>query len=183
MTKTQHGTRLVLLTSLTIAIEMLGLPQPFTGPLVNMMLVLTTLVLGPLSGALLGIITPLVAVLRGQLPAILLPMVPFIILANAILVFIFGLSRRFLDGSRSPLRSVSSWLGLVFGALCKFLFLYVSVLMIIPLLLGKTFPPPVIAAMALPQFVTAIIGGILALVIFDLMQRAGIAFPKNHFQE
>ena len=182
MTKTQHGTRLVLLTSLTIAIEMLGLPQPFTGPFVNMMLLLTTLVLGPLSGAILGIITPLVAVLRGQLPAILLPMVPFIILANAILVFIFGLSCRFIDGGRSPIRSVFSWSGLVFAALCKFLFLYVSVLFLVPFLLGKTFPSPVIAAMALPQFVTAIIGGILALVIFDLMQRANIT-SNHHFQE
>jgi hypothetical protein len=179
MTRTQLGTRLVLLTSLTVAIEMLGLPQPFTGPLINMMLLLTTLVLGPVSGAILGVITPLVAVLRGQLPAILLPMVPFIMLANAILVFTFGLIRMFTKNGFRPIRSISFWLGLVFGALLKFLFLYISVLILVPLLLGRTFPQPIIAAMAMPQFVTAMIGGILAMVIFDMMQRANIVSPHS----
>ncbi|NIA29487.1 MAG: hypothetical protein GWP06_06190 [Actinobacteria bacterium] len=174
MSKTNYITRLIILISLTLSFEMLGLPQPITGPLVNLMLILTTLVLNPLAGVILGSISPLVAVIRGQLPAILLPMVPFIIIANALFVLIFGLTGKLfpfsLDHDSSPLKSIGNWLGLLLGATIKFLWLYASASFVVPLILGKQLPAPFIAMMAIPQFITAIIGGIFALLIFSMLR-------------
>ena len=175
ISKTNFITRLIILISLTLSFEMLGLPQPITGPLVNLMLILTTLVLNPMAGVILGSVSPLVAVIRGQLPAIFLPMVPFIIIANALLVLIFGfVSKLFpfaLSHDSSPLKSIGNWLGLFLGAMIKFLWLYASASFVLPIILGKQLPPPFIAMMAVPQFVTAIIGGSFALLIFSMLQR------------
>ncbi len=174
MSKTNSITRLIILISLTLSFEMLGLPQPITGPLVNLMLILTTLVLNPLAGVILGSVSPLVAVIRGQLPPILLPMVPFIIIGNALFVLVFGLIRKLLSFSphhdSSPLKSIGNWLGLFFGATIKFLWLYASASFVVPLILGKQLPATFIAMMAIPQFITAIIGGIFALFIFSMLR-------------
>lgn len=174
--KTNYITRLIILISLTLSFEMLGLPQPITGPLVNLMLILTTLVLNPLAGVILGSVSPFVAVIRGQLPPILLPMVPFIMIGNALLVLIFGLGRKLIPFSlhhdSSPIKSIGNWLGLFLGATIKFLWLYLSASLVVPLILGKQLPAPFIAMMAIPQFVTAIIGGIFALFIFAMLHRS-----------
>ena len=65
---TRSLTRFVFLTALTLSIEMMGLPQPFTGPLINMMLIITSLIINPGAGVILGLFTPILAALRGQLP-------------------------------------------------------------------------------------------------------------------
>ncbi|NOY60950.1 MAG: hypothetical protein GXO75_18730 [Calditrichaeota bacterium] len=138
------------------------------------MLILTTLVLNPLAGVILGSVSPLVAVIRGQLPPILLPMVPFIIVGNALLVVVFGLVGKLISFSlhhdSSPLKSIGNWLGLLLGATIKFLWLYASASFVVPLVLGKQLPAPFIAMMAIPQFITAIIGGIFALLIFSMLR-------------
>ena len=75
-----------LLLALTLVIQMLGFPQFITGPLVNMMLVLSAFLVGGLAGSLIGGLTPLIAIMRGILPPPLAPMIPFIIVGNIILV-------------------------------------------------------------------------------------------------
>jgi hypothetical protein len=171
--RTLFITRLVVLTSLTLTIGLVGLPQPVTGPLINLMLILTTLVLNALAGTALGIITPLVAVLRGQLPPVLAPMVPFIMISNILLVLIFAAIRRLMSGSsgpsRRPIRSASAWFGLISGSLVKTAWLYVSATLALPLLLGNTLPPRVIGMMALPQLITALIGGALAMILYGMI--------------
>ncbi len=173
MRKTLFLARLVALTALTLSIELIGLPQPVTGPLVNLMLFLTIMVLNPVSAIALGCITPLVAVIRGQLPAILLPMVPFIIIGNALLVFAFSFTQRALNGvfhhPVSQTKSIPHWLGIIAGSTGKFLWLYVSAGLVLPLVFGKTLPANFVAMMALPQWVTALIGGILATLVYAML--------------
>lgn len=89
--KTIFISRLALLVSLSLAIQVAGLPQPITGPLINMLLFLTAAMLGWIAGVILGCLTPLAALIRGQLPAVLAPLVPFIATANAILVLVYFL--------------------------------------------------------------------------------------------
>ena len=89
--KTLFISRLALLISLALVIQIVGLPQPITGPLINMLLFLTVTILGWIAGVILGCLTPLAALIRGQLPAVLAPLVPFIAVANAILVLIYSL--------------------------------------------------------------------------------------------
>ena len=165
--------RLIFLIALTLTFEMLGLPQPITGPIVNMMLLLATLIISPLAGCILGLITPLVAGLRGQLPPLLLPMIPFIISANVALVLVFFGTRRFLAqwlAEKNVLLSIPAWSALVLAALIKFVILYHAARFILPMYLGKELPEAIVAAMSLPQFLTAILGGALAFLIFRMLQ-------------
>lgn len=178
LTKTQYLTRLAILLALTLSLEMIGLPQPITGPLVNFFLIITTLVLGPPAGVGLGTITPLVAVIRGQLPAILAPMVPFIILANAILVLGFALVRAGLSvwekpGKNSGLR-LSAWIGVLAGAIFKFLWLAFAVRVMLPFLFNIQFPVKILAMMTTPQLLTALVGGSLALGVYAFLVRTRI---------
>jgi hypothetical protein len=170
MTRTKFITHLVILISLTLCVEMLGLPQPVTGPLVNMMLILTTLILNPAAGVSLGCISPLVAVLRGQLPAILLPMVPFIMVGNALLVLVFGALRKKYPPATAPLLSPINWIALVAGSAVKFLWLWGAARIVLPVFLGVRVEAKFIAMMAMPQFITAVIGSILALAIYQTLK-------------
>jgi len=172
----QHSikfSRLVFLVALTIILEMVGLPQPATGPLVNMMLIITTLVVNPLGGVALGIVTPLVAVLRGQLPPLLIPMAPFIMIGNALFVLLFASLGGMISApaEKEPLFSLWAWIGLVVSAAVKTTWLYVVVRMVLPHLIGKPVPTLLLALMSLPQFVTAIIGGSFAFLIFNIIKR------------
>jgi hypothetical protein len=179
--KTQYITRLMFFIALTLVIELVGLPQPFTGPLVNAMLILTTLVLQPAAGVILGVLTPTVALLRGQLPPGLLPMVPFIMTANALLVLSFAVIRNLLKPffhAKPILFSVNAWLALAGAAFLKFVWLYFSAKLVLPLLLGSMLPKPFIVMMALPQFLTALAGGALALVIYTLLQQRYFSSSK-----
>lgn len=161
--------RIVVLLTLTLMIQIIGLPQLITGPLINMMLLITALILDPVSGIILGVITPMLALLRGQLPPVLAPMVPFIMVGNAILVGVFSVIR----GSRHKniLTSVQIWIALILASLCKTLWLFLTARFLLPLLLGRQLPELMILAMSFPQFVTAVAGGILALIIYELLHR------------
>lgn len=176
--RTNYYTRLVILISLTLIIEMVGLPQPATGPLVNMMLYLTTLLLDIKAGVILGCISPLVAAVRGQLPPFLIPMVPFIIAGNILLVVLFGLIGQVGKSSRpalaNPMYSFTVWLGVLVSAAVKLIWLYTSAKLLLPVLFGKHLPPQLVAMMAMPQLITAISGGILAVIIAGMLKkRAG----------
>jgi hypothetical protein len=63
----KYLTLTAVLLALTAAIQMAGLPQPITGPAVNAMLMLTTLVVGMAGGVAVGALTPGIAFLRGIL--------------------------------------------------------------------------------------------------------------------
>ena len=173
MRKTVFLARLVVLTALTLAVELIGLPQPVTGPLVNLMLFLTAMVLNPLSAMALGCLTPVIAVIRGQLPAILLPMVPFIIIGNALLILGFSFTKQALEGIfriRPPkTKSIPHWVGIIAGSTSKFLWLYASASFVLPVIFGKNLPANFIATMALPQLVTALIGGMLSILIYTML--------------
>jgi hypothetical protein len=162
-------TRLVFLISITVAVEMVGLPQPLTGPFINFMLILTTLLISTLAGVAVSFITPLLAVLRGQLPAPLAPMVPFIIFANVLFVVIFGLVYQKKETGDFVLWR--SGAAITLAALCKFVLLYSSARFVLPLLLGKQLPATLVSVMAFPQLITAVIGATLALLFSRLLRR------------
>ena len=177
-------TRLVVLVSITLLLESIGLPQPVTGPLVNMMLFLTTLVLGPWAGVALGCITPLAAALRGQLPPALLPMVPFIIAGNALLVIFFAVcfslfSKLWRIKDRSFFLPAQA-AGIMAGSLVKFLWLYSAARFVLPLLFGVRLSKTVLVMMAAPQFVTAVIGGFAAVAVYTLLRKYAIVEINEH---
>jgi hypothetical protein len=175
MRKTLFITRLVVLLAITLAIGLIGLPQPITGPFINFMLILTTMMISAPAGLIMGCITPLLALLRGQLPAPLAAMVPFIILANLLFVLCFALLKtgNVLTAAHYYLRN---GLAIFAAAALKFVVLFASARFIFPLLLGKTIPEKLISILTLPQLITALLGGGFALFFFRLWQRK---FPSR----
>jgi hypothetical protein len=166
-------TRLVFLVAMTLAVELIGLPQPVTGPFVNLMLVLTTLILNAYAGIILGFVTPLLALLRGQLPALLVPFVPFIMLGNAGLVLGVALLTRHSSSTRPPL-GWRPWAGVTAGALLKFAWLFLSARHLVPLLFARPLPQALVAMMTFPQLITALSGGFLAILFHAILVRRRI---------
>lgn len=151
-----------LFIALTIAIQMLGFPQPVTGPLVNCMLLLSALFAGPIVGILVGLVTPWIAFLRGILAAPLAPMLPFIMLSNGVYVLCFYLGRKLLGK-----KVLGSAVGIIGGAAVKFLLLSGAVNFLVRV------PDKIAKAMQFPQLLTAIAGGIIAVIAAELIARAG----------
>ena len=152
----QKLTKLAILLGLTLTVQMLGLPQPVTGPAVNGMLILSTLAIGPLGAALIGMLTPVLAFTRGILALPLGPAIPFIIAANWAYVLIFA-----------GLQKVNKIVALGVGAVVKFLVLAVAVRFFLAV------PPPVAKALQLPQLFTAVLGGLVALFVWKALVKTG----------
>jgi len=150
-------TKLAILLALTLAFQMLGLPQPITGPAVNAMLILSTLIMGPAGAAIIGMLTPVIAFLRGILAAPLGPAIPFIVLGNWAYIFTFA-----------GLRKVNQYLALVIAAVLKLLILAGAVRFLLSV------PPPVARALQFPQLVTALAGGLVALLVWAGLQKTGV---------
>jgi len=146
-------TRTAILLALTLAFQMLRLPQPFTGPAVNTMLFLSSAIVGIIGGVLIGALTPWIAFLNGILPPVLAPAIPFIMLGNAMLVILFG-----------TLKKINIYLAIATAAIVKFLILTIAVRFLINV------PPKVSIMLQLPQFYTAITGGIIALLVLKLLE-------------
>lgn len=146
-------TRTAILLALTLAFQMLRLPQPFTGPAVNTMLFLSSAIVGIIGGVLIGALTPWIAFLNGILPPVLAPAIPFIMVGNAVLVILFG-----------TLRRINIYLAIATAAVVKFLVLTIAVRFLINV------PPKVSVMLQLPQLYTAITGGIIALLVLKLLE-------------
>ncbi|MFN3301720.1 MAG: ECF transporter S component, partial [Patescibacteria group bacterium] len=134
--------------------------QEITGPIINAILFLSTVLLSPELAMFIGLFPSIVALSSGLLPAVLAPMVPFIMTANAILVLIF-----------SFLRKKSYWLGVVLAAFCKFLFLFSTSSIMMKLILKKELATKVAAMMGWTQLVTALAGGIIAFLILKALKK------------
>lgn len=168
--KTLFLARLGLFTSLTIVIQLAGLPQPVTGPLVNAMLFLTAQLLQPRAAAILGVITPFAALIRGQLPPALAAMLPVIIAGNVSMVYVFAAIARRNSMPVQPF-SVRWTVGITAAAVVKFGLLYGGVSLLSPLLLSIPVPAPLVAMMSVSQLVTALAGGILSGAASALLQK------------
>jgi hypothetical protein len=158
-----------LLVSLGLLIPALGLPQQVTGPLVNALLIITVVTSGVGAAMLVGMVTPLNALMSGILPLSLMVIIPFIALANALFVGIFG-----------ALRTRNYWLGLGAAAVAKFGLLFTAVTWLVarPITVALAGgPKPVALSAAIvnmmewPQLATALAGGVLAYGGIALYQR------------
>lgn len=147
--------------------------QLVTGSLVNLILIVSTMVFGLGSGLAVSALSPVFAKLLGIGP--LWEIIPFIMLGNMALALLWRLigKRPF---AREPVPAVAAAVAAAAG---KFLTLYVTIVQIaIPLLLNlpEKQAQVISATFSLPQLLTALIGGALALIILPLLQKA---LPKN----
>ncbi|HET8604752.1 MAG TPA: hypothetical protein VFM09_12545 [Marmoricola sp.] len=151
-----------LLLGASVLAPLLGLPQLFTGSIVNAALLIATVVLGPRAAISIGILPSLFAVMSGQLPGPLAPLVPLIMLGNALLVVVFH-----------ALRSRGYWVGAVTAAVAKAGWLFVTAGVLVAA--AGLLPQPVVAValtmMGWPQLVTALAGGLIAFAVLRPARR------------
>jgi hypothetical protein len=141
-----------------------------TGSLVNAILVVAILTTSYFPAVATALVSPVLATLIGIGPT--WAIVPFIALGNLTLVLVWGTLGRSGKGSYISLRKV---LALIVAALLKFAVLLVGVTKLaIPVILAIPEPKASVmsAAFSLPQLITASIGGVIALLIIPVIQKA-----------
>lgn len=148
---TKIVTRSAFILALAIAVQLVKLPQPVTGPVINALLFLAAGLIGPVSAVLIGLCTPVIAFTFGIMP--FAPAVPIIMLGNAVLALTFGLLVK------------RPYLGLAAAALAKYGVMALSVFYVFPGLFSIAIPPKIAAALTTPQLFTAFGGAVIAFVI------------------
>lgn len=76
-----------------LAVQLLGLPNPVTGILVNALLTFVLLHLGTRYSLMLAILSPLGGIVSGHLPAVLYPLLPVIMCGNILMLAGYSLMR------------------------------------------------------------------------------------------
>ncbi len=137
--------------------------QLLTGSLVNCVLFVFTAAVGLWSGVVIGLLSSLLAYLFGIGP--ILPVVPVVACGNALLCVLFGLLHR--SGKLPDLLNV------VISAVLKCAFLWLLVPAVIQ---AAGVPEKQVKALSImfswPQAITALIGGVLALLILPRLKKA-----------
>lgn len=122
--------------------------QWVTGTLVNTALFLAAFRLPFANAVLVAIVPSTIALSRGLLPLPMAMLIPYIMIANVLLISVFkGLNKK-------PL------IGVIIASLVKFSFLYV-----LTLIVASKLSSPLIVMLQWPQLITALAGGFLALAI------------------
>ncbi len=152
-------TGLLLALALVFQIGFRAFAQPAVGPLVNMVLILSAGLVGTLSGVIVGCFTPLIAFFLGVMP--LFPIVPFIMIGNSILVIVFNFARNKISNG-------GDIFGIILAAVVKYAFLAFSIRYLVTLILPKV-PPKLVIAFSTPQLYTALIGGVIAIIILRFL--------------
>lgn len=140
-----------------------------TGAVVNMLLVVSVMTCGIMSGISVAVISPIMAKFLGIGP--LWSLIPFIVAGNITLVLIWHLIGNRHWGSCYPSKIVA----LVIAAAAKFTVLYVGIVKLaVPLFLGlPQSQASVISHMfSIPQLITALLGGGMALLILPVLKKA-----------
>ena len=137
--------------------------QLITGPLVNATLFLAVIYLGAREAMLIGLIPSLISLSVGLLSPVLAPMIPFIMLSNVLLVFVFDI-----------VRNRSEPAGFVIAAIIKFAFLYFMASVVIRLIPNPIFAQKAVLTMGSIQLITALIGAVIAMTV----QKSRLFFSK-----
>jgi len=144
-------TRTAILLGIALAIQALRLPAQLTGIAINAILFSAAMLIHPLAGIVIGLITPWIAVVTGIMA--LAFMAPFIMAANATLVLLFWV-----------FKDKSQFVAVISGALGKYAFFILTTNILVGII-GKQLPPPALVVFGLQQLVTAVAGGLLALIV------------------
>ena len=168
-------TETALMLALLVALQYLtkGFGQFVTGSCVNAVLAAAALLAGLGSGITVALVSPVLAYLLGIAPQILV--VPAIMAGNTVFVVLLYA----LAVDRKPAVQIVGWLA---AAVCKFAILYLIVAKVICGLLAQTLltagalKEPMLKALpatfSWPQFITALIGGGIALLIMPSIKKA-----------
>ena len=148
----------------------MSLSQLITGSLVNMVLIVTVATLGMVSGVTVGILSALLATLLGIGP--IFPIItPAIAIGNAVLVLVVNFF--FYLASKNKQKLLLNIVGIVVAAGAKCAFLWITVpqlLKLVPEIKEKQ-QAMLTIMFSYPQAVTAVVGGIIALMIIPILKK------------
>lgn len=165
---TRTAVFIALLVVLQAATAALG-STIITGTVVNMLLIVSVMTCGMMSGLCVAVISPIMAKLIGIGP--LWSLIPFIVAGNITLILIW----HFIGNRHWGHKHTAQIIALVVAATAKFLILYVGVAQIaVPLLLGLPEPQAAVISnmFSLPQLLTALLGGGVALLVLSPLKKA-----------
>ncbi|MCX6781967.1 MAG: iron hydrogenase [Candidatus Magasanikbacteria bacterium] len=134
--------------------------QFISGPIVNAILLIVTVILGLRSGILMSFLPSVMALVGGLLPAIFIPFIPFIMAGNIIFVTIFHY-----------LRQKNFWLGAGAGSVVKFIFLYISSKIMFDYFTGQTLAGAFALMMSWNQLYSAAVGSLIAFLFLKTIKR------------
>lgn len=137
--------------------------QFLTGPIINALLILSFLYLGKSQAFFLALIPSTIALSRGLLPLPLAPMVPFIMISNCIYILVFA---KFQTKSQTK-----NFLAIFLAATIKTLFLFFISKLLMENILAAPLASKIATMMSWPQMWTAILGGIMALLISSALKK------------
>ncbi len=133
--------------------------QLITGPIVNALLFISVILFGFQRAVFIALIPSVIAMSVGLLPAVLAPMVPFIMMGNILLIWVFNLLKK------------RYWIGVAVGSFLKFLFLYASSYAVINLVIKKELAFKIVEIMSWPQLLTALAGGAIAYFVLKFIKK------------
>lgn len=161
-----------VLLALCIASQFLkNLSVFITGPIVNAILVIATLMVGVAAGVIISVVAPVTSFLITGSPIIAaIPwMIPMIMVSNVILVlFVYFFSK---SGKK-----ITEYIGMGVGSVIKAIFMWVSTSFILFPLFGESLKPQMIqvakVTFSTTQLITAIAGCVLAEIIMIPLKKA-----------
>ncbi len=165
---TRTAVFIALLVVLQAATAALG-NTIITGSVVNMLLIVSVMTCGIMSGLFVAVISPIMAKFIGIGP--LWSLIPFIVAGNITLVLLW----HFIGNKHWRHEYTTQIIALVVAAIAKFLVLYLGIVKIaVPLILGLAAQQAVVISnmFSIPQLITALLGGVIALLILSPLKRA-----------
>lgn len=158
--KTLAMTKFAVILGLSVLAPMFKI-QMITGPMVNALLFIATVMLGPYSAILIGLLPSAFSIAAGLLPWILAPMIPFIMISNAILILTFHYFYK-----------KNYWLGVAAASVFKYAFLFITSQTLVNLIMkGASAAKAAVIMMSWPQLITALIGGIVAYFFLKFIKK------------
>lgn len=171
-TRINFITRTALFIALTVVFQFIGRNIPgagssfITGPLVNCCIFVSTAILGVWGGIIVSVLAPFSSIINNHAPiaGILILFTPFIAVGNAILAVCFNW-----------LYKKNSYLGVVAASVLKFAFLTGSIYLFTEINTQKDvqkFAGQLKFLFTWPQFVTALVGGFIAIAVIKRLEKA-----------
>ena len=165
-------TRTAIFLALLIAGQYLGKAggQPVAGSIVNTVLITAALTAGIYSAGTVAVLSPIFAALAGVAPN--WAFVPYIAVGNLVLVVAVSLIAGQKYKTKS-IRIIMNVVGVLVGAALKCLVLWQGVqIFIVPTLTEQAAVKTMKMFAFLPQMMTALIGGAVALIIAPVIKKA-----------
>ena len=189
-------TRTAIFIALLIAMQTATAPLGniiLTGSIVNLLLIVSVMTCGLASGLSVAMVSPIMAKLLGIGP--LWSIIPFLIAGNMTLVLLWhfvgnrNMGRKYaaynattkgteaygISTTDKKGQYMSYIVALISASVAKFLVLYIGIVRIaIPVFLGLPYSQAAVVSnmFSIPQLVTAIVGGIVAIALLPTLKKA-----------